>query len=76
MLYTKIQPWSFLVLEKILKWFLPYMVMSATLFNDAEPFEQIDNTFRQKDPCEIWWISVKLLQRNRRLKITRFNTST
>ena len=36
---------AFLVLEKkILNFFLPYMGMVAILFNDAETFEQIDNT--------------------------------
>ena len=43
--FTKIQPWSFLGLweEFLGVFFLPYMGMTAILFNDAEQFEQIDN---------------------------------
>ena len=36
MLYTKIQPWTFLI--------LPCKGMADILFNDAELLEQIDNT--------------------------------
>ena len=46
---------AFLVLEKkIFKFFLPYIGMAAIFFNDAELFEQIDNTLWQKALCEIW----------------------
>ena len=56
MLYTKIQPQSFLDSgEEDCQEFLPYMDMAAILFNCAEPFEQIDNTLSTEDPCEIWW---------------------
>ena len=42
MLYTKIQPQSFLGSgEEDFKVFLPYMEMAAILFNCTEPFEQI-----------------------------------
>ena len=45
MLYTKIQPQSFLHSgEEDFYVFLPYMGMVAILFNCAEPFEQIGNT--------------------------------
>ena len=52
MLYTKIQPQSFLGSKKV---FLPYM--AANLFKGAEPFEQIGNTISTEGPisCEIWW---------------------
>ena len=44
MLYTKIQPQSFLSTgEEDFYVFLPYMGMAAILFNDAEPFEQSVN---------------------------------
>ena len=46
MLYTKIQPKAFLVLEKKnfkSFFFLPYMGMAAVLFDGAELFEQIGN---------------------------------
>ena len=44
MLYTKIQPQSFLGSEEDFKVYLPYMGMTAILFNSVEPFEQIVNT--------------------------------
>ena len=45
MLYTKISLEAFSILEiKIFKRFLPYMGIMAILYNDAEWFEQIDNT--------------------------------
>ena len=45
MLYTKIQPQSFLGSgKKNFQEFLPYIDMVAILFNCAEPFEQIGNT--------------------------------
>ena len=47
------------------------MGMVAILFNDVELFEQIEQIW-QKAQCEIWWKLVKLFQRSRRLKITRF----
>ena len=41
MLYTKIQPQSFLSTgEEDFYMFLPYMGIAAILFNDAEPSEQ------------------------------------
>ena len=43
MLYTKIQPQSFLGTGEEFYVFLPYMGMSAILFNSAEPFDQIVN---------------------------------
>ena len=47
MLYIKISLEAFSDLEKkiflVLKFF-PYMGRMAIMFNDAEPFEQIDNT--------------------------------
>ena len=45
MLYTKIQPQSFLGSgEEDFEVFLPYLDTVAILFNGAEPFEQISNT--------------------------------
>ena len=46
MLYTKIQPRSFLVSEEEISkcLFLPYMGMVAVLFNNAEPLNKIVNT--------------------------------
>ena len=45
MLYTKIQPQSFLGSgEEEFQEFLPYMDMAAILFNGTKPFEQIGNT--------------------------------
>ena len=45
MLYTKIQPQTFLGSgEEDFQEFLPYMDMLAIFFNCAEPFEQIGNT--------------------------------
>ena len=42
---------AFLVLEKnISKCFSPYTGMAAILFNDAEQFEQIDNTPSTEGP--------------------------
>ena len=55
MLYNKIQPQSFLGPPED----LPYMVMVAILFNDAEPFKQIVNTLLIKSPM---WNLVKLTQ--------------
>ena len=52
------------------------MGMAAILFNDAEPFEQIDNMPWTEGPM---WNLLKIghaVQRRRRLKITRFHTST
>ena len=58
---------AFLVLEKKIFVFLPYMGMAAILFYDAEPFVHPE----QKAQCEIWWKWVMLFQRRRHLKITR-----
>ena len=30
------------------------MDVKTILFNGAEPFEQIEISFRQETPCEIW----------------------
>ena len=47
MLYTKIQPQSFLGSgEEDFQKFLPYMDMATILFNCMEPFEQIGNTLK------------------------------
>ena len=55
MLYTKVQPQSFLGSgEEDSQEFLPYMDMAAILFNCAEPFEQIGNTLSTEIPCKIW----------------------
>ena len=59
MLYTKIQPQCFLGSgEEDFKYFFCFFFnhMAAILFNNAEPFGQIDYIpLRQKVPCEIWW---------------------
>ena len=61
MLYTKIQPQSFLSTgEEDFKVFVPYMGMVAILFNDAKQFEQSVN-IPAKAPCEIGWKLVKWL---------------
>ena len=60
MLYTKIQPQSFLGSgEEVFQVFLPYMDMAAILFNGAEPVEEIGNTLLTEVPCEIWWKLLK-----------------
>ena len=47
MLYTKIQPWAFLVLEKkIFKVFLPYTGMAAILLSDVELFKQTEQIWQ------------------------------
>ena len=48
MLYTKIQPQSFLSTGE--EDFLLYMGMKAILFNDAEPFEQNVNIRSTEGP--------------------------
>ena len=64
MLYTKIQPQSFLGSgEEHFQEFLPYMDMAAILFNCAEPFERIGNTFSTEGIFEIWWKLLKLFQK-------------
>ena len=51
MIYTKIQPQNLLGSGKEdLKCFLPYMDMTAILFNGAEIFEQIVNTLFTEGP--------------------------
>ena len=58
MLYTKIQPWSFLGSgEEDFYVFLPYMGMAAVLFNGMESFKQIDNILLTKGPM---WNLVKI----------------
>ena len=72
MLYTKIQPWSFLGSgEEDFEVFLPYMGMAAILLNDVEPFEQTEQIW-QKAQGEIWWKFVKLFQKRRPLRIMNF----
>ena len=44
MLYTKIQPQSFLGSGEDFQVFLSYMGMAAILFDGEKPFEQIGNT--------------------------------
>ena len=51
MLYTKIQPQSFLGSGEAFYMFLPYMDMVAILFICAEPFEQIGNTLLTEGQC-------------------------
>ena len=54
MLYTKIQPQSFLGPgEEELQEFLPYMDMAVILFSCAEPFQQTGNTLSTEGQCEI-----------------------
>ena len=66
MLYTKIQPQSFLGSgEEDFQEFLPYMDMAAVLFNCAEPFKQIGNTLLTEGSCEIWSRLLKQFQRRR-----------
>ena len=60
MLYTKIQPQSFLGSGgEYFYVFLPYMGMAAILFDGAEPFEQIGNTLMTEGPM---WNLVKNAQ--------------
>ena len=35
------------------------MGMAAILFIGAEPLTKFSRSFRQKDPCEIWWKFLK-----------------
>ena len=54
MLYTKIQPQSFLGSGEVdFQEFLPYMDMTAILFNCVEPFKQISSTFSTECLCGI-----------------------
>ena len=58
MLYTKIQPQSFLsTKEEDFKFFLLYMGMAAILFSDAEQFEQSVNIPSTEGPM---WYLVKI----------------
>ena len=51
MLYTKIQPQSFLGAgEECFQVFLSYMGTGAILFDGADPFEQIGNTLLTEGP--------------------------
>ena len=60
MLYTKIQPQSFLgSREEDFLVFLPYTDKAAILFDGAEPFEQIGNTFLTEGSL---WNLVKIAQ--------------
>ena len=55
MLYTKIQAQSFLGSgeEDFQGFFLPYMDMTAILFDGVDPFKQTITILHQKAPCEI-----------------------
>ena len=69
MLYTKIQPQSFLVLKnKISKGLLLYMGMVVILFNGVEPFEPIVNILSTGGPIWNWWKSVKHFYRRQPYK--------
>ena len=75
MLYTKIQPQSFLGSgKKDFLDILPSMDMAVLSFNCTEPFEQIGSTLSIEGPCEIWWKLLKQFQGRRHLKITQFYT--
>ena len=69
MLYTKIQPQSFLGSgEEDFKAFLPYMSVAAIFFNGMEPFKQAKRRPMEKN----WRKLLKRFQRRRHLKITQF----
>ena len=75
MLYTKIQPQSFLsTREEDSKVFLPYMNMAAVLFNGAEPFEQIVNIPSTEDPKRNQVKIGQAVSEKMSLKISRFYT--
>ena len=71
MLYTKIQPEDFLVLEKKILSVLPYMGMAAILFSAAEPFVQIVNNPSTEGPM---WNLVKTGQAVSEKKAFQDNT--
>ena len=50
MLYTKIQPQSFLGAGEDFQEFLPYMDMAAILFSGTKSFEQTGNTISTEGP--------------------------
>ena len=75
MLYTRIQPQSFLSTGEEDFWvFLPYMGMAAILFNDAEPFEQSVTIPSTEGPMWNLLKLVKWFQKRRRLKMSWFYT--
>ena len=59
MLYTKVQPQSFLISWEDCLSVLPYMGNTAILFNGVEPFEQIVNILLTEGPM---WNLVKIVQ--------------
>ena len=70
MLYTKIQPQSFLSSgEEDCKSVLPYMGMAAILSNDAKPLEWIVKILSTEGP-------MKIVQRRKYFKISLFYTYT
>ena len=70
-LYTKIQPQSFLGSGEDFWVFLPYMGMAAILFNGTEPFEQIGNTLSTEGPM---WNLVKIAQAVSEMKTFKIYT--
>ena len=48
------------------------MGMAASLFNGAEPFEEIAKILLSEGLCEIWWKLIKRFQRRRNSKIHNF----
>ena len=66
MLYTKIQPKAFLVLEKKIFSVLSYIGMAAVLFVGAEPFEYIGNIILTD--VKIWWKFLKRFKRREDIK--------
>ena len=63
MLYTKIQPQSFLGSGEDFQELLPYT---------RNHLNKLATPFWQKTPCEIWWKSLKQFKRRRHLKFTQF----
>ena len=60
MLYTKIQPQSFLGSREDFLQFLPYTDMVAILQNHLN---KLAIPFQQKAPCDIWWKLLKQFQK-------------
>ena len=64
MIYTKIQPQSFLGSgDEDFKVFLPYMGMAADCLMVRNLLNKLSIPFQQKAPCEVWWKLLKLFQR-------------
>ena len=72
MLYTKIQPQSFLGSGEDFFFVLPYMGKATILFNGAAPFEEVINTFSLEGPM---WNLLKIAQAISESKIFRNNTT-